>query len=125
VILRRSGTDRRFHTTNDLGSGGSSQLELADGKGAEALRRAVRDDGGVIIADLGYAKHAPASGGSRFCAEIAAMHNQKAWRPPPPRARSPKRLDMFNASMVRHLLTSAGIIAPGACRPRVLRSDSR
>ena len=23
------------------------------------------------------------------------------------------------------LLTSAGIIAPGACRPRVLRSDSR
>ena len=50
------GTDWRIHATYDLGSGRFSQLELTDGKGAEALRRAVCDDGGVMIADRGYAK---------------------------------------------------------------------
>jgi len=51
-----TGTDWRIHATFDLGSGGFSQLELTDGKGAEALHRAVCDDGGVMIADRGYAK---------------------------------------------------------------------
>lgn len=50
------GTDWRIHATYDLGSGRFSQLELTDGKGAEALKRAVCDDGGVMIADRGYAK---------------------------------------------------------------------
>jgi hypothetical protein len=50
------GTDWRIHATYDLGSGGFSHLELTDGKGAEALKRAVCDDGGVMIADRGYAK---------------------------------------------------------------------
>jgi hypothetical protein len=50
------GTDWRVHATYDLGSGRFSQLELTDGKGAEALRRAVCGDGGVLIADRGYAK---------------------------------------------------------------------
>jgi hypothetical protein len=47
------------------------------------------------------------------CADIAAMLNQEAWRPP-------KRRDTFNAPMVRHLLITAGIIEPGGRRPRVL-----
>jgi hypothetical protein len=51
-----TGTDWRIHATYDLGSGGFSHLELTDGKGAEALSRAVCDDGGVMIADRGYAK---------------------------------------------------------------------
>jgi DDE family transposase len=50
------GTDWRIHATYDLGSGGFSHLELTDGRGAEALTRAVCDDGGVMIADRGYAK---------------------------------------------------------------------
>jgi hypothetical protein len=50
------GTDWRIHATYDLGSGRFSQLELTDGKGAEALRRAVCGDGEVMIADRGYAK---------------------------------------------------------------------
>jgi hypothetical protein len=50
------GTDWRIHATYDLGGGGFSYLELTDGKGAEALGRAVCDDGGVMIADRGYAK---------------------------------------------------------------------
>jgi hypothetical protein len=50
------GTDWRIHATYDLGSGRFSQLELTDGTGAEALRRAVCGDGGVMIADRGYAK---------------------------------------------------------------------
>jgi hypothetical protein len=50
------GTDWRIHATYDLGSGRFSQLELTDGKGAEALRRAVCDDGEVMIGDRGYAK---------------------------------------------------------------------
>jgi hypothetical protein len=50
------GTDWRIHATYDLGRGGFSHLELTDGKGAEALRRAVCDDGGVMIADRGFAK---------------------------------------------------------------------
>jgi hypothetical protein len=49
------GTDWRIHATYDLGSGGFSHLELTDGQGAEALTRAVYD-GGVMIADRGYAK---------------------------------------------------------------------
>jgi excisionase family DNA binding protein len=47
------------------------------------------------------------------CADIAAILNQEAWRPP-------KRRDTFNAPMVRRLLTTAGIIEPGACRPRTI-----
>jgi Transposase DDE domain len=50
------GTDWRLHATFDLASGRFSQLELTDGKGAEALHRAVCDEGGVMIADRGYAK---------------------------------------------------------------------
>jgi hypothetical protein len=50
------GTDWRIHATYDLGSGRFSCLELTDGKGAEALSRAVCVDGGVMIADRGYAK---------------------------------------------------------------------
>jgi len=45
------------------------------------------------------------------CADIAAVLNQEAWRPP-------KRRDTFNASMVRRLLTTAGVIKPGLRRPR-------
>jgi DNA invertase Pin-like site-specific DNA recombinase len=47
------------------------------------------------------------------CAAIAAILNQEAWRPP-------KRRDTFNASMVRHLLTTAGVIEPGVRRPRTI-----
>jgi hypothetical protein len=50
------GTDWRIHATYDLGSGRFSYLELTDGKGTEALARAMCDDGGVMIADRGYAK---------------------------------------------------------------------
>jgi hypothetical protein len=50
------GTDWRIHATYDLASGRFSCLELTDGKGGEALKRAVCDDGGVMIADRGYAK---------------------------------------------------------------------
>lgn len=51
-----TGTDWRIHATFDLASGGFSHLELTDGKGAEALHRAACDEGGVMIADRGYAK---------------------------------------------------------------------
>jgi Transposase DDE domain len=51
-----TGTDWRIHATFDLASGGFSHLGLTDGKGAEALHRAVCDDGAVMIADRGYAK---------------------------------------------------------------------
>jgi hypothetical protein len=51
-----TGTDWRIHASFDLASGRFSQLELTDGKGAEALHRAVCDEGGVMIADRGYAK---------------------------------------------------------------------
>src|ERR1700710_1568125 len=51
-----TGTDWRIHATYDLGRGGFSQLELTDGRGAEALGRAVCEEGGVMIADRGYAK---------------------------------------------------------------------
>lgn len=47
------------------------------------------------------------------CADIAAILNQEAWRPP-------KRRDTFNASMVRRLLTMAGVIEPGLRRPRTI-----
>jgi excisionase family DNA binding protein len=47
------------------------------------------------------------------CADIAAILNQEAWRPP-------KRRDTFNAPMVRRLLTTAGVIEPGLRRPRTL-----
>ncbi len=47
------------------------------------------------------------------CADVAAILNQEAWRPP-------KRRDTFNAPMVRRLLTTAGIIEPGARRPRTI-----
>jgi excisionase family DNA binding protein len=47
------------------------------------------------------------------CADIAAVLNQEAWRPP-------KRRDTFNASMVRHLLTTAGVIEPGVRRTRTI-----
>ena len=43
------------------------------------------------------------------CADIAAILNQEAWRPP-------KRRDTFNAPMVRRLLTTAGVIEPGLRR---------
>jgi DNA invertase Pin-like site-specific DNA recombinase len=39
------------------------------------------------------------------CAEIATILNQEAWRPA-------KRRETFNAKMVRHLLTTAGVIEP-------------
>src|SRR6195952_3904750 len=47
------------------------------------------------------------------CADIAAILNQEAWRPP-------KRRDTFNAPMVRRLLTTAGVIEPGRRRPRTI-----
>jgi excisionase family DNA binding protein len=47
------------------------------------------------------------------CADIAAILNQEAWRPP-------KRRDTFNAPMVRRLLTTAGVIEPGPRRPRTI-----
>jgi hypothetical protein len=47
------------------------------------------------------------------CADIAAILNQEAWRPP-------KRRDTFNAPMVRRLLTTAGVIEPGLRRPRTI-----
>jgi hypothetical protein len=50
------GTDWRIHATYELGSGRFSHLQLTDAKAAEALGRAVCDDGGVMIADRGYAK---------------------------------------------------------------------
>jgi hypothetical protein len=65
------GTDWRIHATYDLGSGGFSQLELTDGKGAEALSRAVCGDGGVMIADRGYAK----------AGEMATFHTGSGGRP--------------------------------------------
>ena len=46
-------------------------------------------------------------------ADIAAILNQEAWRPP-------KRRDTFNAPMVRRLLTTAGVIEPRPRRPRTL-----
>ena len=47
------------------------------------------------------------------CADIAAILNQEAWRPP-------KRRDTFNAAMVRRLLTTAGVIEPGLRRSRTI-----
>jgi hypothetical protein len=47
------------------------------------------------------------------CADIAAILNREAWRPP-------KRRDSFNAPMVRRLLTTAGVIEPGQRRPRTI-----
>ena len=44
------------------------------------------------------------------CADIAAILNQEAWRPP-------KRRDTFNAAMVRRLLTTAGVIEPALAAP--------
>jgi transposase-like protein len=46
-------------------------------------------------------------------ADIAAILNREAWRPP-------KRRDTFNAPMVRRLLTTAGVIEPGPRRPRTI-----
>jgi transposase-like protein len=46
-------------------------------------------------------------------ADIAAILNQEAWRPP-------KRRDTFNAPMVRRLLATAGVIEPGLRRPRTI-----
>jgi DNA invertase Pin-like site-specific DNA recombinase len=46
-------------------------------------------------------------------ASIAAILNQETWRPP-------KRRDTFNASMVRRLLTTAGVIEPNPRGPRAL-----
>jgi hypothetical protein len=65
------GTDWRIHATYDLGSGAFSHLELTDGRGAEALTRAVCDDGGVMIADRGYAK----------AGEMAAFRTGSGGRP--------------------------------------------
>lgn len=47
------------------------------------------------------------------CSSIAAILNQEAWRPA-------KRRDTFNASMVRRLLTTAGVVEPSPRRPRAL-----
>ena len=47
------------------------------------------------------------------CADIAAILNQEACRPP-------KRRDTFTAPMVRRLLTTAGVIEPGPRRPRTI-----
>jgi excisionase family DNA binding protein len=47
------------------------------------------------------------------CADIAAILNHEAWRPP-------KRRDTFTADMVRRLLISAGVIEPGLRRPRTI-----
>ena len=46
-------------------------------------------------------------------ADIAAILNQEAWRPP-------KRRDTCNAPMVRRLLATAGVIEPGLRRPRTI-----
>jgi len=46
-------------------------------------------------------------------AELAAILNEEAWRPP-------KRRNTFNAQMVRRLLISAGIVEPRHRRPRTL-----
>jgi hypothetical protein len=66
-----TGTDWRIHATYDLGRGGFSYLELTDGKGAEALSRTVCSDGGVMIADRGYAK----------AGEMATFHAGSGGRP--------------------------------------------
>jgi DNA invertase Pin-like site-specific DNA recombinase len=47
------------------------------------------------------------------CAKIAVTLNAEAWRPA-------KRRDTFNGQMVRHLLTTAGIIKPSPRRQRTL-----
>ena len=47
------------------------------------------------------------------CADIAAILNQEAWRPP-------KRRDTFTADMVRRLLISAGVITPGRRQSRTI-----
>jgi hypothetical protein len=49
----------------------------------------------------------------RNCAEVAAILNQEAWRPP-------KRRDTFNAPMMHRLLIGAGILEPRQRRPRVI-----
>ena len=49
----------------------------------------------------------------RNCAEIAAILNQEAWRPP-------KRRDTFNGPMVRRLLASAGLIEARRKETRVI-----
>jgi len=66
-----TGTDWRIHATYDLGSGRFSHLEVTDGQGGEALSRTVCDDGGVMIADRGYAK----------AGEMAALRSGSAGRP--------------------------------------------
>jgi hypothetical protein len=66
-----TGTDWRIHATYDLGSGRFSHLEVTDGQGAEALSRTVCDDGGVMIADRGYAK----------AGEMAALRSRSGGRP--------------------------------------------
>jgi DNA invertase Pin-like site-specific DNA recombinase len=45
--------------------------------------------------------------------KVAAILNREAWHPP-------KRRDTFNAQMVRHLLTTAGVIEPSPRRQRTL-----
>jgi len=47
------------------------------------------------------------------CATIATILNQEAWHPP-------KRRDTFNPPMVRHLLTSAGVVEPSPRQSRVV-----
>jgi hypothetical protein len=51
--------------------------------------------------------------GGNDCAKVAAILNQEAWRPA-------KRRDTFNSQMVRHLLTTAGVIEPSPRRHRAL-----
>ena len=53
------GTDWRVHGVFDLGSGGFSNLELTDGKGAETLTRGAPISGEVRIADRGYGRAKP------------------------------------------------------------------
>src|SRR5271170_2169316 len=50
------GTDWRVHGVYDLGTGGFSNLELTDGKGAETLTYGAPVAGEVRIADRGYGR---------------------------------------------------------------------
>ena len=50
------GTDWRVHGVFDLGTGGFSNLELTDGKGAETLTHGAPVPGEVRIADRGYCR---------------------------------------------------------------------
>ena len=51
-----TGTDWRVHGVYDLGTGGFSNLELTDGKGAETLAHGAPVAGEIRLADRGYGR---------------------------------------------------------------------